>query len=167
MQIRLETARDVESIRALNLAAFESRTEAHLVDALRLQALPLLSLVADADGVVVGHILFSPATLDSDPDIKVMGLAPMAVAPGWQRQGIGSALVTEGITRCRALSIDAIIVIGHAHFYPRFGFAPASRFGITCEYDVPDDVFMMLVLDRNRLSGKSGLVRYHPVFNTV
>jgi putative acetyltransferase len=75
--------------------------------------------------------------------------------------------VREGLTRCRALGSDAVIVLGHASYYPRFGFLPASRFGIRSEYDVPDDVFMVLPLAVDRFSAASGLVRYHPVFSTI
>jgi putative acetyltransferase len=164
MHVRPEQPADILSIRAVNLTAFDTSTEADLVDALREQAEPIVSLVAEDGEAVVGHILFSPVTLLTHPDLKVMGLAPMAVAPARQRQGIGSALVHEGLERCRRLGFGAVIVLGHAEYYPRFGFTPASRFGVTCEYDVPDEVFMVLELDRGILQGKSGTIRYHPAF---
>jgi putative acetyltransferase len=164
MQIRPERPADVPAIRAVNLAAFEASTEADLVDALRRQADPIVSLVAEAGGTIVGHILFSPATLAADPGVRIMGLAPMAVVPPRQRQGIGSALVRDGLERCRQLGFGAVIVLGHADYYPRFGFTPASRFGLRSEYEVPDDVFMALELDRGVLTGRSGIVRYHPAF---
>ena len=164
MHVRPEQPSDILSIRAVNLTAFDTSTEADLVDALREQAEPIVSLVAEDGEAVVGHILFSPVTLLAHPDLKVMGLAPMAVVPARQRQGIGSALVREGLERCRRLGFGAVIVLGHAEYYPRFGFTPASRFGVTCEYDVPDEVFMVLELDRGILQGKSGTIRYHPAF---
>jgi putative acetyltransferase len=164
MQIRSEQAEDIAAIHAVNRAAFDTRTEADLVDALRAQAAPIVSLVAEDANAIVGHIFFSPVTLSSHPDLILMGLAPMAVLPAQQRRGIGSALVRAGLGRCSALGCAAVVVLGHRAYYPRFGFAPASRFGIACEYDVPDDVFMALELEPGSLRGKPGTIRYHPVF---
>ena len=93
-----------------------------------------------------------------------MGLAPMAVLPGRQRQGIGSELVRAGLDECRRLGFGAIVVLGHAEYYPRFGFVPASKFGLKSEYDVPDDVFMALELIPGALRGRAGTIRYHPTF---
>ena len=164
MKIRSEQPADIAAVRAVNGAAFETSTEADLVDALRTEAHPIVSLVAEENGAVVGHILFSPVTLLGHADLKVMGLAPMAVLPGQQRQGIGSALVRAGLQRCRELGCDAVVVLGHAGYYPRFGFVPASRFGIASEYDVPEDVFMALEIKRGVLRDKSGTARYHAAF---
>jgi putative acetyltransferase len=164
MQIRPERPADIPHIRAVNLSAFETSTEADLVDALRQQAQPIVSLVADEGEAIVGHILFSPVTLSTHPELRLMGLAPMAVLPLRQRHGIGSALVNGGLEQCRRLDVAAVIVLGHAEYYPRFGFKPASRFEITSEYDVPDDVFMALELRQGGLQGKSGTIRYHPAF---
>ena len=154
-------------VRAVNSAAFETTTEADLVDLLRAQASSIVSLVADDGERVLGHILFSPVTLDGQTTPMIMGLAPTAVLPANQRTGIGSALVREGLERCRQLGTGAIVVLGHADYYPRFGFAPASRFGLRCEYDVPDDVFMALELAPGALAGRSGLIQYHPAFASV
>jgi putative acetyltransferase len=151
----------------VNLTAFETSTEANLVDVLREQAEPIVSLVADDGGAIVGHILFAPVTLMAHPDLRIAGLAPMAVVPAKQRQGIGSALIHEGLERCGQLGFGAVIVLGHAEYYPRFGFTPASRFGLRCEYDVPANVFMALELDQGILKGKSGTIRYHPAFASV
>ena len=103
MRIRLEHPRDIAAVRAVNLAAFETRVEADLVEALREQASPVVSLVAEDVTGVVGHILFSPVTLDGPPHPGVMGLAPMAVLPARQRQGIGASLVRKGLERCRQI----------------------------------------------------------------
>jgi putative acetyltransferase len=154
---------DVQAIRAVNLAAFETSTEADLVDALRQEASPRVSLVAEEAGVIVGHIMFSPVTL-ADATPTLMGLAPMAVMPARQRQGIGSRLIAAGLERCGELGAAAVVVLGHADYYPRFGFAPASRFGMRCEYDVPDEVFMVRELVGGGLNGLTGTIRYHPVF---
>lgn len=164
MLIRAEEARDRDAVRAVNLAAFETPAEADLVDALREQAEPVISLVAEDHGQVVGHILFSPVTLSGHPDLRIMGLGPMAVAPGHQRSGIGSALARAGIELCSRLGSGAVVVLGHPHYYPRFGFMPSTRFGIRSEYDVPEDVFMILELQPGYLLGASGTVRYHTAF---
>jgi putative acetyltransferase len=164
MNIREECPVDAESIRAVNLAAFETSTEADLVDALRQHAPSIISLVAEDDADIVGHILFSPVTLVGEPRLTLMGLAPMAVVPARQRQGIGSRLVAEGLDRCRQANTAAVFVLGHAEYYPRFGFIPASQLSLHCEYDVPENVFMMRELRDQALRGFAGTIRYHPVF---
>ncbi len=164
MPIREEQPADAAAIRYVNQAAFDTSTEADLVDSLRLQASPIVSLVADENGTIAGHILFSPVTLSSEPTLPIMGLAPMAVLPERQRQGIGSALVRAGLEECRRRGVVALVVLGHAGYYPRFGFTPASAFGLVSEYDVPDDVFMALELERGALSGRAGTIRYHSAF---
>jgi putative acetyltransferase len=167
MLIRDELAEDVAAVRAVNQAAFETSAEADLVDALRAQAEPFVSLVADEAGSIAGHICFSPVTLSGHDELKILGLAPMAVLPEQQRRGIGTALVRAGLERCRQLGFAAVVVLGHAEFYPRFGFAPASRLGIGSEYDVPDEVFMALELQAGVLNGKAGTIRYHAAFANI
>lgn len=164
MHIRPERPEDISSIRHVNESAFDTAAEADLVDALRQQAHPIVSLVAADGDEVVGHILFSPMTLPSHAGPQIMGLAPMAVLPGSQRQGIGSALVRAGLDECRRLGVGAVVVLGHATYYPRFGFVPASRFSLKSEYDVPDEVFMALELIPDALHGRGGTIRYHPAF---
>lgn len=165
MLIRAEEQNDRDAVRAVNISAFETSTEADLVDALRKQAHPTVSLVAVDDKTVIGHILFSPVTLSGRPDLPIMGLAPMAVRPEHQRRGIGSALVRAGLEQCKLLGFGAVIVLGHPTYYPRFGFVPSTRFGIGCEYDVPEEVFMILELQPGFLQSASGTIRYHPAFN--
>ena len=167
MTIRPERPHDFGAIHEVNLAAFGTTTEADLVDTLRRDASPIVSLVADAAGAIVGHILFSPVTLSDHEGPRIMGLAPMAVLPAHQRRGIGSAMVNAGLDACRQLGVGAVVVLGHAEYYPRFGFTPASRVGITSEYDVPDDVFMILELEPGILRDKTGTIRYHPAFGAV
>jgi putative acetyltransferase len=147
----------------VNLAAFESPAEANLVDALRDQS-DVISIVAEQDGHVLGHILFSPVRLTGADGLRAMGLAPMAVVPERQRTGIGSALIREGLAHCQRQSVDAVFVVGHPEYYPRFGFRPASAFGITCEFEVPDEVFMTLELAPGALKGTPGRVFYHQAF---
>jgi len=167
IQIRPERQADVEAIRKVNRAAFETGAEADLVDALRAQADPFVSLVADDGRVVVGHISFSPVTLSGHEDLLIMGLARKAVVPAEQRRGIGTSLVRAGLEQCWQLGYSAVVVVGHPGYYPRFGFVRASRFGIRCEYDVPDEAFMAHELSPAALAGKSGTIRYHPAFASV
>ncbi len=165
--IRTEQRADRDAVHALNVAAFGTPAEADLVDALREQARPVVSLVAQGQGGVLGHILFSPVTLSGYPGLEIMGLAPMAVLPTRQGQGVGSALVRAGLVQCRQQGFGAVVVLGHAGYYPRFGFAPAAAFGMACEYDVPQDAFMVLELEPGYLRGASGTVRYHPTFGNL
>lgn len=167
IEIRPECERDVGAVRALHEKAFETPAEARLVDSLRVRADSLISLVAAEQGEVVGHILFSPVTLEGHPSLNLMGLAPMAVHPDRQRQGIGSALVTAGLERCRELNVAAVVVLGHPEFYSRFGFVPAGQFGIQCEYEVPADAFMAVELQPDALSCCGGLLKYHRAFNEL
>ena len=162
--VRPETDGDLVAVRRVNERAFLSATEADLVDALRQQASPFISLVAIERAEVVGHISFSPVTLEGVDSFEGMGLAPMAVLPDFQKRGVGSQLVHAGLNACRALGRFVVVVVGHPDYYPRFGFAPASRWRLTCEYPVPDEVFMALELEPGALQGRSGLVRYHAAF---
>ncbi|MCK4514488.1 MAG: N-acetyltransferase, partial [Spirochaetaceae bacterium] len=120
MTVRAEEEADWAAVYAVNTSAFETPAEAQLVDALREQAQPVVSLVAEDNGKVVGHIMFSPVSLSGYPALRVMGLAPMAVAPDYQRKGVGSALIGAGFDRCRQLGFAAVIVLGHPGYYPRF-----------------------------------------------
>ena len=165
--VRTEQQSDHATVRAINLVAFPEADEADLVDALRLEATPTVSFVAEQGGTVVGHIMFSPVTLAGYPELKMMGLAPMAVTPDLQRGGIGSALVEAGIEACRRQNIAALIVLGHPAYYPRFGFIQASQFDVDSAYDVPDDTFMAMELYPGALDGKSGRANYHEVFDRL
>ena len=167
MLIRAEKECDRDTVHAVNMSAFETRFEADLVDALRQQAQPVVSLVAEENGEVIGHIMFSPVFLSDHPNLKVMGLAPMAVAPAHQRKGTGSAFVRAGLDQCRKLDFVAVVVLGHPEYYPRFGFSPSSQFDIDSEYDVPEDVFMAMELQPEGLRGKTGIVRYHRAFSNL
>lgn len=154
---------DADAIRVLNDAAFGQGTEGAIVDALRSASSLTISLVARIGDLVVGHAAFSPVATES-PGALVLGLGPVAVTPSEQRRGIGTALVRAGIERVREAGWHGVVVLGHPEYYPRFGFVPASRFGIRCEYDVPDDVFMALELRTDGLRNCAGLARYHAAF---
>jgi putative acetyltransferase len=165
--IRPEAPADVAGIQAVLRSAFETGLEANLVDALREQARPLASLVAVIDDAVVGHIMFSPVTLSSDAKVALMGLAPMAVTPDRQRQGIGTALVRAGLDACRRLGTVGVVVLGHPEYYPKFGFVRASTLGWRSQYEVPDEAFMAIELNPGTLGGKPGTIRYHAAFAAV
>jgi len=97
----------------------------------------------------------------------MMGLAPMGMAPEFQRRGIRSALVRAGLERCRELGFSGVVVLGHPGYYPRFGFQPAARCGLGCEYEVPEEVFMAMELQPGALGRASGTVRYHSAFRNL
>jgi putative acetyltransferase len=164
IEIREERPEDLATIRAVNQRAFEQDQEANIVDALRVDGGAMLSLVAIVDGVIAGHILYSPIEIGG---LTGAALGPMAVLPTHQRQGIGSRLVEAGTDRLARAGVPAIVVVGHPEFYPRFGFKPASQYGVRCEWPVPDDVFMMLVLDETRMAGVTGLAKYRSEFSTI
>lgn len=166
--VRKESPQDYGAVRRVNELAFEQPDEANLVDALRGGAQPQLSLVAVADGQVIGHIFFSPVVIKSgNSELTAVALAPMGVLPEYQRRGIGSELVNQGLIECRQLGIAAMVVIGHPDYYPRFGFSPARAQGLQCEYEVPDEAFMVLELTPGALRGRGGLVVFPPEFANV
>lgn len=163
--IRQEQPQDLKTIREVNRRAFGQRQEADLVDKLRQNYHDLLSLVAVIQNEVVGHILFTPVTIESAArTVQGMGLAPMAVLPEYQRQGIGSKLVRSGIEQLKKRQCPFIIVLGHAEYYPRFDFEPASRYGIRSEWEVEDEAFMILLLNESEMQDISGVARYLPEF---
>lgn len=169
MIVREERPGDLPGIREVNELAFGQPAEADVVDKIRNRHGGLLSLVAVEGERVVGHALFSPAYIGgSDQDgraVAGMGLAPVAVLPGFQGRGAGSALIRAGIDRLRAEGCPFIIVLGHPGYYPRFGFELASRHGIRSQWDVPDEAFMLLVLEPGALAGVSGVGRYLDEFD--
>jgi len=167
IEVLPETSSDVDGIRRLNQAAFNTADEARLVDLLRQQANPFISLIARSGDSVVGHIAFSPVSVDSATHTVLMGLAPMAVTPARQRQGIGSALVAAGLNECRVVGAEAVFVLGHPQYYPRFGFNPADDYGIGCEYDVPSDTFLAFEICEGALASITGTLRYHSAFGSL
>jgi putative acetyltransferase len=166
--IRSEQSADLAAIHRVNELAFGQPAEANVVDALRHKGKTVVSLVALEDDKVVGHILFSPVTIEApDRIVNIVGLAPMAVLPAYQKSGIGSALVKAGLEECQKAGHSAVVVLGHPEYYPRFGFVPASRFGLKSEYVVPDEVFMAMELQAGALSGCRGVAKYQPEFNEI
>lgn len=164
IDIRNELPRDVAAIRNVNRLAFAQDQEGRIVDALRANGAATLSLVATEEDVVVGHIMFSPVFVGA---VRGEGLAPMAVIPSHQRQGIGSRLVEVGIERLRSSGCPFIVVIGHPEFYPRFGFRPASSYGLTCAWEVSAEAFMVKILEAEVCEHLHGLAQYRREFAII
>ena len=168
MLIRLEQEADRQQIRIINTSAFDTDAEANLVEALRQSDIPLISLVAEEKNQLIGHILFSPVSLAGQAHAPaIAGLAPMAVLPEWQGKGVGNRLVREGLKYCAEAGYDAVVVLGHPDYYPRFGFVPASTFNIKSEYEVPDEAFMLKELKQSALTGIQGVIQYHQAFHQM
>jgi putative acetyltransferase len=157
--VRAERDGDIDAIRQVHSVAFGRAAEAGLVDALRASGKLLISLVMDCEGMIAGHIGFSPVKVDEET-IGV-GLAPLGVLPGFQRQGIGSRLVHEGLAECRRGRLGLVVVLGDPAYYGRFGFAPATCMKLTSEYGAGEE-FMALALQPASVPLKGGLVRYAP-----
>ncbi len=163
--IREETPADAEAIAAIHRAAFAQPGEAELVGALRAGGGLTLSLVAASAGELVGHIAFSPVRIEGPQGgTEAVGLAPMAVSPGRQGEGIGGALIQDGLARLREAGHRAVVVLGHPEYYPRFGFARASAFGLRWEHPAPDEAFMAIELVAGGLAEVRGVVRYRQEF---
>ena len=167
MLIRDEIAADSEAIRKVHELAFNSPAEAELVDLLRARGKATISLVAEEDEEILGHVLFSPVQIDP-PSLgwKALGLAPVGVIPERQRQGIGKALIWQGLERCRSIGVRAIVVLGDPDYYTQFGFERAKDFGLGNEYQVEDE-FMVMELIPGSLEGVEGIVRYAQEFSEV
>jgi putative acetyltransferase len=168
MEVRAEKPEDIAAIRKVNIAAFGREGEADLVDRLRGLA-STASFVAVESEQLVAQIFYSPVEIEGKcaDDLLVIGLAPVAVLPAYQRQGIGSLLIRQSLETCARLGFKAVVVLGSPAYYPRFGFTPAKEKGLRCEYTVPDEAFMVLELERGALDGCVGMVRYRSEFNEL
>ena len=165
MLIREETPTDHEVIRTINHLAFEGEVEGRLIDRLRADGDILLSLVAQVDGEIVGHILFSKLEAEtSGGTIKAAALAPMAVTPEFQERGIGTALVERGLALCRERGYTVVVVLGHPDYYPRFGFDSRKAQALESPYSGAGEAYMALELVPDALFGVSGSVRYPAAF---
>ena len=168
MNIRSRNPSDYQAIAELNRQVFGRDNEAQLVESIRHsdRYIPELELVAELNHAIVGHILFSYIDLVGQENLQVLGLAPMAVQPEFQRRGIGSALVQVGLEAASSLGESMVIVLGHPQFYSRFGFEPSVSYGIESPFPVPEEVFMVLPLN-NYQEQYTGKVVYPPAFNKV
>ena len=169
INVRPERPTDADAIDRVASAAFPTRAEANLLRAVRQSGVsPCVSLVAEIDGRIVGHALFTPVSVRSDSPWSAMALGPVAVEPAQQRRGVGSALIRAGLKACRALGEHVVFVLGHPEYYPRFRFVPAHQFGIRWEHlDEPSDAFMLIELSPGALAGRCGVVRYLPAFGAA
>ena len=168
ISVREERAEDIEAIHLVNLLAFGQEDEARLVQKIRISPgfIPELSLVAVRNSQIVGHILFSRIHIETPQrDIEVLSLAPVAVLPEFQNQGIGSMLIGAGLEKAHQMGRKIVVVIGHPWYYPKFGFLPARQNGLEAPIPVPDEAFMVLELVPDALEGIAGRVKYPPEFD--
>lgn len=169
IQIRPEKPQDTTAIRQIHEWAFGQPAEADLVDQLRIACPAQISLVAVKDDQLAGHILFTPAKIEyrDGSNVRGMGLAPLAVLPEFQRQGVGSSLMQAGLKELQLSGYPFVIVLGHPEYYSRFGFEPAYRHQISCEFtgDNPE-AFMIHQLNHQELQSKEGIAHYHAVFSS-
>lgn len=166
--IREEKPEEIKAIRDVNEQAFGQENEATIIEKLRKRGGLTISIVAVQGAEVVGHIAFSPVVIEAEgSSFEAIALAPMAVLPAYQRKGIGSQMVRAGLEECSRLGYEIVVVLGHPDYYPRFGFAPAMPKGISCEFEVPEEAWMMLELREGALAGRRGKVRFQPEFSEV
>ncbi|WP_064093452.1 GNAT family N-acetyltransferase [Rossellomorea aquimaris] len=165
ISIREEQPEDFTKIKKVNDLAFKQKAESLLITKIRQSEayIPELSLVAVLNKtIIVGHILFSHITIDSYPSIA---LAPVAVLPQHQGRGIGSLLIQQGIKVAKERGFTSVVVLGHADYYPKFGFKKASDHGISAPFEVSDEAFMVLELVPKALKNVNGIVKYSEAFN--
>jgi putative acetyltransferase len=162
--IRPEQPGDRAGIHAVEVACFPTSAEAELVDALRDAGRLTLSLVAELAGELIGHVAFSPVSVEAGA--VGAGLGPLAVLEGQRRQGVAARLVEEGLAACRAAGVGWVVVLGDPAYYSRFGFQPATAYGLCDEYG-GGLAFQVLELVTGALPVGAGLVKYAPEFAAV
>ncbi len=170
VQITEECKQDQDDIREVIIAAFGSIGEAEVVDQLRRTCPVFISLVAKVDNKIVGHVLFTPVRLVfmEDQIIVGIGLAPLAVLPEYQNQGVGTELCSEGLSRVTLAGYPYVVVLGDPSYYHRFGFQQACDFGIKSAFtDVPEDAFMIKILKPDIMDRIKGVIYYQEEFNSV
>jgi putative acetyltransferase len=161
--VRRETAKEHGAIRSVNEAAFGRADEADLIDRLRTEGAVLASFVADSGGHIVGHLLFSRMMIETaSGSVAAVALAPVAVMPDRQRQGVGGHLIRHGLDWLRGRGETIVLVVGHPEYYPRFGFSSDRARAIASPF--PPEAFMALELVPAALDGIRGEVRYPSAF---
>lgn len=166
--VRPEQFRDFDKVRALLLTSFGREAQARLVDRLRASGKIASALVAEEKERILGHVVFSKIVVSAQGgEVNALALAPLAVVPAFQRLGIGSALVSAGLERCRSEQHSRVLVLGDPVYFARFGFAPAVQFGLKCPFPADDNSFMAIELDPGAFAGATGAVRYGHEFDDL
>lgn len=167
IEIRQEEKKDFEQIYTVNKLAFNQETESKLVDKIRKSEnfISKLSLVAIFNEKIIGHILFSKIKIAGEHIFETLALAPMAVTPEFQKQGVGKMLIITGLKKAKELGFDSVIVLGYPEYYSKFGFERASKWNIKCPFEVPDEAFMAIELIEKSLLNKAGTVIYPKEFS--
>jgi predicted N-acetyltransferase YhbS len=166
MKIRAERQDDFKSIAEVTEQAFRQRDECEIIERIRggETYVPELSLVAEENGRIVGHIRFSRTQIVGNEEYETLILGPIAVLPAFQNQGIGAELIIKGLNKARERGFNSVVLVGHPAYYPRFGFEKASKWGITCSFEVPDEVCMAVELRAHSLMGKPGIIQFPKEF---
>jgi putative acetyltransferase len=164
--IRPETAADAAAIRHVHLTAFPTSAEADLVERLRADGKAVIALVAQDGESIVGHVLFSPLTLEPLAGTVGLGLAPLAVLPDHEKHGVGRRLVQNGLAECHRWGAGFVVVIGDPPYYTRFGFEPAEKHGLRSEFDAGGS-FMVFKLESGALPPPGTVVKYAPEFSAL
>ncbi len=164
IEIRPERPEDERAVYEVLLAAFGRKDEPDLLDAIRPGAPPRISLVAVRGDEILGHIFFSPVSVEGPSPFSAISLAPLAVKPEEQNGEIGSMLTRAGLEACRAIGENVVFVLGHPTYYPRFGFEPAEPRGLECQWPGRGPAWMVAELEPDSIRGRTGRVIYPPAF---
>ncbi|MDJ0752389.1 MAG: N-acetyltransferase [Ardenticatenaceae bacterium] len=169
LTIRKEHRDDQPAVFHVNKTAFGRADEAWLVDKLRERpGIEFISLVAELNREIIGHILFTPVTVQDGPITwEAIALGPMAILPPYQNQGFGSELIRAGLEACLTAGHTVVFVLGHSNYYPRFGFVKAQSKGLRWEQNAPPEAFMVAELQPGALDGRQGIVSYLPEFTDI
>jgi predicted N-acetyltransferase YhbS len=168
--VRSETEEDYGKITNLHCLAFKRREEGRLVEKLRKTSdfIPELSLVAEYEKNVIGHLLLYPIKINTKTGkCSSLALAPISVHPDHQHKGVGSILIINGLNKAKQIGFKSVIVVGYPNYYPKFGFKKASKWGISAPFKVPDEAFMAIELTKNRLKNCNGIVEYPKEFEEL
>ncbi len=168
--IRSEKPEDFQGIERVNDLSFKRKAEGKLVDEIRKlpEFVSALSIVAEQDEQIVGHLLFLPVVIkQKDKTHSTLTLAPMSVLPDYQKKSVGKLMIIYGLQKAKELGYKSVVVLGHPSYYPKFGFEKASKWKIKSPFPAPDEVFMALELEKGSLDSIQGNVIYPPVFDLV